>query len=453
VDACHVVGYVGYLGWTVRSGDPVNVYELKEQEGFFWNPLCDFFDRDTYERMEKQGEFHRDLFGKSGAESTWDTELRGGRGARIVERDRRNRVQKNLSVHPAEHGGTCRLTIDVELQNAVRMAFQRARLALPPDHDIRGAAVVMDVDSGAVLAMVSVPGFDPNDLIPPVSKAVVQKYLLSQGQPLFNRAISGQYPPGSTFKVVSALAALEEDLVDSKEKVLCGGNYEYGHHVFRCWDRGGHGPLDLEEALERSCNVYFYTIGRDLGDSLRRWAEVWGFGLETGIDLVGEKKGALPPGRGGDWVQQAIGQRMTATPLQVARLMAVVGNGGRLVVPFIRQGAGIRPEGQVPVVSTAALDIVRRGLQRVVHGVNGTAKRDSLIEARAAGKTGTAETGRLHEGRPVNDAWFAGYAPFDNPKVALAVVIEGVPDGVHGGEVAAPVAGEIFLAALALAGK
>jgi penicillin-binding protein 2 len=210
--------------------------------------------------------------------------------------------------------------------------------------------------------------------------------------------------------------------------------------------------MNLEEALERSCNVYFYSVGRDLGDSLRRWAENWGFGAPTGLDLAGEKGGALPPGRGGDWVQQAIGQRMTATPLQVARLMAIVANGGRLVVPFIRQGGGIQPEGQVPVVSLGALEKVRAGLVNVVHGEHGTAKKESLMEVLAAGKTGTAETGRLRDGEPVNDAWFAGYAPHDDPRVALAVVVEGVPDKTHGGDVAAPVAGEIFREALAILG-
>ncbi|MHC4598338.1 MAG: peptidoglycan D,D-transpeptidase FtsI family protein [Planctomycetota bacterium] len=449
VDACHVVGYVGYLGWTVQEGDPVNLYEVKEAEGFYWDPLSTFLDRDSYERMEKKGEFHRDLFGKTGVERTWDGELRGCRGARIVERDRRNRVQRNLRVHPAAHGSTLSLTVDSELQAAVRGAFQRARLGLRPGWEIRGAAVVLDVNTGAVLAMVSVPGFDPNDLIPPVSRAVVKKYLLSEGKPLFNRAVAGQYPPGSTFKVVSALASLEEKLVDAEEKIDCTGSYEYGRHVFRCWDTAGHGPLGLEEALERSCNVYFYTLGRELGDSLRRWAEVWGFGSPTGLDVVGEKGGSLPPGRGGDWVQQAIGQRMTATPLQVARLMAIVANGGRFVVPFLRKGGGVHPEGQVPVVSPKALKKVRLGLVRVVHGEHGTAKRESLAAVKAAGKTGTAETGRLHKGEPVNDAWFAGYAPYHDPKVAVAVVIESVHENAHGGEVAGPVAEEIFEAALA----
>ncbi|MHC5038791.1 MAG: peptidoglycan D,D-transpeptidase FtsI family protein [Planctomycetota bacterium] len=449
----HVVGTVGYMGWGVRGGEPVNLYEEKEASGFFWEPLASFLDRDAYERMERRGEFFRDLFGKTGVEKFCDRELKGVRGARIVERDRRHRLQRDLHVHPSVHGGCIMLTLDAELQKAAIRAFDLARFVLTPGCELRGAAVVLDVSTGAILATVSLPVFDANDLVPPVGKEAASAILRGKGRPLLNRAVSGLYPPGSTFKVVSALAGLEEGLVEPGEALECTGHFEVGNHTFRCWNRNGHGPLALEAALEQSCNVYFYKLGMELGDALRRWAEVWGFGAPSGLDLPGEKGGILPRGRGGDWVQQAIGQRMTATPLQVARLMAVVANGGRFIIPYIRRGGGVLPESQVPIVSPAALEAVRKGLVRVVSGENGTAKLPSLREVKAAGKTGTAETGRKIDGVETNDAWFAGFAPHDNPKVAVAVVIEDVRDGIHGGDVAAPVAGEILKAALAIMGE
>ena len=449
IDGCHVVGYVGYLGWRRRGDESVNVYEEREEEGFFFEPLEDLIDRETYERMEKRGAFHHDLFGKAGVERLADAGLRGRRGARIVERDRRNRIQRTLRLDPPAHGGTVRLTVDVVLQRRVREAFARARPALPAGTPVRGAAVVLDVETGAVRALVSVPGYDPNELTPPVSAASAKRYLSGEGKPLLNRAIRGRYPAGSTFKVVAALAALEEGVVDPEDEIECEGSYAYGPQTFHCWNRHGHGPLKMVEALERSCNVYFYVTGRELGSALRRWAEYWGFGSPTGLDLPGEKGGQLPPGRGGDWVQLAIGQRMTATPLQVARMMAAVANGGRFLIPHVRKDAGGGPDGQAPLVSPRSLAVVREGLRRVVHGEHGTAALPSLIEAKAAGKTGTAETGRTVDGVETNHAWFAGYAPYDDPKVSVAVVIESVPDGVHGGEAAGPVAGAIFRAALA----
>ncbi|MCU0723335.1 MAG: penicillin-binding transpeptidase domain-containing protein [Planctomycetes bacterium] len=448
-DACHLLGTVGFLGWETRGEETVDLYEEKEEAGFFREPLSAFLDREDYEAIEARGEFRRDLFGKSGAEQAWDGELRGRRGARVVERDRRNRVQRDLEVVPPVHGGDVLLTVDAALQAAAREAFAAASDALPAGHPVRGAAAVLDPRTGAVLALVSVPGYDPNLLVPPVAKGDLDALLGDPGLPLLHRAIAGLYPPGSTFKTVSALAALEEGLLRADDLVECDGVHEAGRGLrFRCTARMGHGPLPLAGALERSCNCYFYAAGEDLGPALRRWAEAWGFGAPSGLDLPGERAGFLPRGRGPDWIQMAIGQRMTATPLQVARLMATIANGGRPVTPHVRRGAAWPLDGQVPAVSAAALEAVREGLRRVVAGEHGTAQLPALQEARAAGKTGTAQTGRIVNGQETNDAWFAGYAPFDAPRVALAVVVEGVPDGSHGGEVAGPVAGRIFEAAL-----
>ncbi|MBI5629235.1 MAG: hypothetical protein HY953_09970, partial [Candidatus Rokubacteria bacterium] len=335
-DACHLVGTVGYLGWETRDGDQVDAYEEKEASGFFREQLLgvledgeldgDGKDDEVYEALERKGEFRRDLFGKSGAERAWDQELRGRRGARIVERDRQNRVQRDLQVHPPEHGSDLRLTVDVELQAAVRAAFEAAADALPYGCPVRGAAVVLDPKDGAVLALVSVPGFDPNAMGPPVRKETMDLLLKDPGHPMLHRAIAGQYPPGSTFKVVTGLAMLEEGLHGAAEDLECQGTFVAHRRRFRCTATMGHGMIPLTSALERSCNCYFYQVGLELGPALSRWAEAWGFGSACGIDLAGEKAGAIQRGRGGDYVQMGIGQMMTATPLQVARVMAMVAN-------------------------------------------------------------------------------------------------------------------------------
>jgi penicillin-binding protein 2 len=448
VCACHVLGSVGYLGWIRRGGEDVNLYEERERQGWYFERVSSFLDREEYQALESRGEFLSDLFGKTGLEKDLDVPLRGGRGARVVECDRRRRVQKNLAVTPPRHGRTFAITLDAELQEAAQRAFRPDHCAaLAKGEGLRGAAVVLELPSGAVRVLLSVPGYDPNDLVPPVRPEKARALFTDPGRPMLNRALAGCYEPGSTFKTVTALAARSEGLSDGNTRIFCEGALRAHDYTFRCNARYGHGTLGLKGALEQSCNVYFYRLGDLLGHRLGVWAETFGFGAPTGIDLPGERGGSLPYGvLPGFWIQLAIGQNMTATVLQVARLAACVACDGRLPVPFLLSSRGPGPVLELP---REALAEVREGFRRVVHGGRGTARLALLRKLNAAGKTGTAETGRKRNGVFLNHAWFAGYAPHDAPRFAVAVVVEDVPSGVHGGDIAAPIAAEILKACLA----
>jgi penicillin-binding protein 2 len=447
---CHLLGYVGYLGWGRRGGEDVNFYEEKEGEGCFFRRVSDFLNREEYEEIESSGEFLRDLYGRGGVEAMLDEELRGRRGARVVECDRRRQVQRNLAVHPSVNGRTVILTVDVVLQERAAAAFRPEHCRkLNSEFEMRGAAVFLDVETGAVRAMVSVPGFDLNHLLPPVQPGRAQALFSHKGRPLFNRALAGCYPPGSTFKALTSLAAWTEGVLTTDTVITCRGALKKYNHVFHCNSRYGHGDMDLGHALMQSCNVFFYVLGDRLGSRLGAHAEMLGFGLPTGIGLPGEKAGVVPYSMmPGHWIQLAIGQGLTVTPLQMARFMAFIAT-GRFVAPHVLGPPP--PYGEVNV-NGEALEAVREGMRRVVHDSRGTARLPLLRRLGAAGKTGTAETGRRKDGVPLNHAWFAGYAPFDHPTLAFAVVVEDVPHGVHGGDIAAPIAAEILAAALGKGG-
>ncbi|MFW6124839.1 MAG: peptidoglycan D,D-transpeptidase FtsI family protein, partial [Pirellulales bacterium] len=326
------------------------------------------------------------------------------------------------------------------------------------------AAVVLDVRSGAVRAAISVPRYDPNALASQDAGAW-RRLTTDPAAPLFNRVAAGALPPGSVFKTVSAMALAADGRFDPHEEFFCQG-YLHSPDRLRCLiftKYGvGHGATQLADAIKRSCNVYFFHGARIVGpEAICRWAQAFGFGRPTGIDLPGESPGNLMtpqnvrqterhPWRPGDTPRLAIGQTtLLATPLQVARLMAAVGNGGTLVTPHVVAGFGpsfvgepaTRPtiasaptSGRVPGLTRESLQIVRSGLRQVVEEPHGTGHRTVYLKAVAvAGKTGTAEVGR---GKPPH-AWFAGYVPADEPRYAFAVVVE---HGGSGGRAAGPVA-------------
>jgi penicillin-binding protein 2 len=262
-------------------------------------------------------------------------------------------------------------------------------------------------------------------------------------EPLLNRAIGGHYPPGSTLKMVAAVAALETGITDTLSTFeACAGSLQVGETVFRCANREGHGELNLLEAMETSCNIYFNHLAQILG--VETWHDFGvrlGFGRPTGIDLGPHEKPGLLPDRetyaqGEGWVtghlmNLVIGQgMMLATPLQMARYVALLGNGGHLVTPHLhgRAPAAVRVEG----ISDATLDIVRRSMLRVVYGDDGTGRRAQIAGVVLAGKSGTAQV----PNRENDDAWFVAFAPYDEPEIAVAAVVEG---GGGGGSVAGPV--------------
>src|SRR5439155_4754345 len=272
-----------------------------------------------------------DLLGKAGLEKAWDAELRGAPGGQQVEVDalgRRVRVMEEVADQP---GATLTLTLDRDLQEAADRALGESD----------GSIVALDPRSGEVLAMVSHPAYDPNVFARGVRRDEWRTLVQDAKHPLNNRAVTGQFPPGSTFKVAVATGVLDENLVSPGFGVSCSGGMPFGNHFFRCWKKGGHGGVNLHRAIVESCDVFFYTVGRRLGvDGIAEYAHRLGLGLPTGIRLEHEKTGTIPdtqwkrrrfhqPWFAGETLSVAIGQGyVTATPLQMAQMTAVIANGG-----------------------------------------------------------------------------------------------------------------------------
>ncbi len=419
-----------------------------------------------------------DPLGRSGLERQYERVLHGRRGVEVLTRNRHGEVVSSVIERPAEHGRDLVLTIDLPLQQRAEELLDAALMVTPPivsDDDQAptnapqapppGACLIaIDVQTGALLTAASAPRYDANLLVRPET-AVWQKVLADPRKPLFHRAAQMALPPGSVYKAVSAIALLESETFEPHQTIFCQGYLDHpGQH--RCLTYRhygvGHGETDLAAALARSCNVYFFTGARRAGPQvLVDWSQRLGIGQPTGLDLPGETAGVLPsPAQPngakrwypGDTLGLAIGQSsLMVTPLQMARVMAAIANGGLLVTPHLATSAGptsidtasgspARPvfdhpaPQPIPGLHPETLLSIRAGLDRVVQDPQGTGyKTVRLREVAIAGKTGTAETG---SGRP-DHAWFAGYAPADNPRVAFAVVVE---HGGSGGKVAGPIA-------------
>jgi len=385
-----------------------------------------------------------DYVGKTGVERTYEDDLRGDDGVRFIEVDARHRIIKDDYPFPERErrpqpGKDLTLTIDLDVQRA---AYE----ALP--ETLAGSVVALDPRTGAVLAMVSKPSFDPNAFVSFQAQEERQRLVHSEDKPLLNRAMQGLYPPGSTLKMVAAAAALELGITDTLSTFeACAGSLVVGDVTFRCANREGHGELNILEAVEASCNIYFNHLAQILGmEAWRETAEWLGFGHATGIALHPEEEAGLLPTRqyyvetegwvGGHLMNLVIGQgAMLATPLQMARYTAALANGGYLVTPHIQGPAP--PVRQIKGLSASTLEIVRLAMRRVVHGENGTGRRVQIPGLAVAGKSGTAQV----PNRENDDAWFVAFAPFEEPQIAVAVVVEA---GGHGGAVAGPVARQVL---------
>jgi penicillin-binding protein 2 len=325
-----------------------------------------------------------------------------------------------------------------------------------------GAAVVMNPQTGEVLALASSPGFDPNTFLPSGKSEERTRLLNDPRLPLFNRAIQALYPPGSTFKIVTSLAELEEHAMNPNESVRCTGSYTLGleKRIFRCWKSEGHGWFSFHQALAHSCDVYFYQAGLKLGaERIEKYAKAAGLGKRTGIDLPAESRGSLPFGAragkywvGGETLNYAIGQGgLQVTALQMANVAAMAGNRGVAWQPYIASESrrfGERserlsaPREWVRVTASAhSWKLLTDSLEEVVRSGTGVASK--LPDVRVAGKTGTAQATKGND-----HAWFVAYAPSDQPQVACAVLVE---HGGHGGAVAAPIAHDLLAQALGVA--
>ena len=405
-----------------------------------------------------------DFIGKFGVEKGFEQFLKGKRGGRQVEVNVMGQVVKVLKTVDALPGQNIYLTIDYILQKKAEALLE----------DAAGAVVAMDPETGDILVMASSPSFDQNAFVDGMSYKQWESLISNPLRPMENKAVQGEYPPASTFKIVTAIAGLEEGVIDENTTMYCPGYYKYGNRIYRCWRRGGHGSVNIFKALSESCDVFFYQVGQKLGiDRLAFYAKACGLGSATGINLDDEAEGLIPTSawkkrrtgiswQGGETLSVAIGQGYNlSTPLQMLVLTSALANGGTRYKPLILKSVKtadgdivIQTKKQVIGMLPASkntLSIVKKGLREVVNSPKGTGWIAHIKGMDISGKTGTAQVvGRANDShlseKDIPDhfkahARFVSYAPSVDPQIAVAVFIE---HGGHGSSAAAPIAREII---------
>jgi penicillin-binding protein 2 len=397
------------------------------------------------------------IVGKSGVERTYNSLLTGRDGYRRIRVNSRGEAQELLQIMPPVEGAPLHLSLDLDLQLVAEAALG----------DDPGAVVAFNPQSGEILVMASQPAFDPNDFAVRISAGKWRHLINDPDHPLQNRVTQSTFSPGSVFKVVMALAGLEKGLIDENSAVFCGGGVNLYGRYFRCWKAGGHGHISLANAIQQSCNVYFYLLGQRMGiDTITDFSHRVGLGETSGLDLFGEARGLVPSV---DWKMKATGQRwyagetisvsigqgpMNVTPIQLGRAVGIISTGQapplrlvkdpRLAVPAPRS---TKPS--EPAFDPEHLDVVREGMWRAVNQW-GTGRGARVTGFEVCGKTGTAQT--IGNARRVTlsqelaarfeaNAWFVGFAPRDNPEIVVAVIVQ---RGGSGGSVAAPIAGKVL---------
>ncbi len=437
--ASHVIGYVAPVAVSDLSEEDDPAYQLLKQPGF--------------------------KIGKGGLEKSLEAQLQGKAGARYVEVDVHGQHARELKRQAAEPGHTLRLSLSAELQK-----FATERMG-----EESGAIVVLDVNDGDVLALVSNPAYDPNRFSGGIPADYWKELNQHERKPLLNKATHGIYPPGSTFKMMTGLAGLEAGVINAHTSFTCPGYWHLGNHQFKCWKEGGHGTVNIERALAVSCDTFFYNVGARLGaERLSNMAAKFGFGQPTSALLPGESGAVLPspdwkvakykaPWQGGDTINIAIGQGyMLATPMQLAVMTARLANGGREISPRFVLSETVDAEAKKPPllgIRPESLALVRSGMEMATNSPGGTAYASRILEPgmEMAGKTGTAQVHKILQ-RGVNQnslpwhlrhhAWFVAYAPVDKPRFALCVLVE---HGGGGASAAAPAGRDVLKKAQELA--
>ncbi|MBI2342003.1 MAG: penicillin-binding protein 2 [Deltaproteobacteria bacterium] len=403
-----------------------------------------------------------DFIGIGGVEENWDKVLRGEDGfdQKVVNAIGREVIWPDMNlIHEAPaNGSSLVLTIDAELQRKSAGLLEKKS----------GAIVAIDPNNGEILALYSSPSIDLNRLSSPESNSYWKEIASDTEHPLYNRTIQGTYPPGSTYKIVTALAGLSEKSIGAEDKSYCGGGLRFGKRFYQCWRDGGHGLIDIKTAITSSCDTFFYQLGLKLGvDKIAKYANLLGLGHVTGIDLPSEKSGIIPTSEwkektyGNKWqdgenLSIAVGQGYdTVSPLQNALMIATIANGGKKITPHIMSAAVDQNGNETyrwqeikadQILEPESVKIVKEGLIGVVENPSGTAYRLKKLGLKIAGKTGTAqvisrEAWKSGVEKLKDHAWFVGFAPYDNPKIAVAAIVE---HGGFGASAAAPVVGEII---------
>jgi len=403
-----------------------------------------------------------DMIGKMGLERLREKELSGEKGRHYMEVNALGFEQRNLKGTDPLPGNDLQLTLDVDMQKAAEDIMM--------EEEKSGAVVAIEVNSGRLLMLASSPVLEIDKFIGGISHKNWQEMLDNPFHPLINKVVQGQYPPASTYKIVTAIAGLGEGVINPDTIIYCPGYYRFGNRTYRCWKRGGHGAVNLKRALSESCDVYFYQVGQRLGvNRLAGYATRLGLGKKTGVEMEHEKDGLIPtaewkmkrygkPWQEGETLSVAIGQGFDlVTPIQLALMTATVANGGTLYRPSLIETVR-DPDGQVIEQFTPTvlerfsgqgrnLQLVRNGLIEAVNGRRGTGRRARFENITVAGKTGTAQVVRLKQYKHLKEedipykyrdhAWFTCFAPAENPEIAVSVLVE---HGLHGGSGAAPIA-------------
>ncbi|MBL7049396.1 MAG: penicillin-binding protein 2 [Nitrospira sp.] len=388
--------------------------------------------------------------GQYGIEKIYDNVLRGSSGKKVVEVDALGSIIQVVRIQRPIKGDDLELTIDIRLQ-------QEAERSLS---DLTGAVVAMSVDTGEVLALASAPSFDPNLFVRGINTEDWQRIIDDPEKPLLNRAVQGQYSPASTFKIISAIAALEEGIVNMSSRYYCNGSIYFGRE-FNCWKKHGHGSLDINNAIVESCDVYFYEIGKRLDiDDLAQYAFSYGLGRPTGIDMEREAAGIVPNTGWklerkkerwfrGETLNSIIGQGyLLATPVQMARMTAAVVNGGKLLQPYLIIGdeKSGRAESEIKISKNTS-DIIVKAMINVVSAPKGTGHYAKSEIVEIGGKTGTVQVVSLTDddsevrAKHRDHGWFIAFAPAEKPELAVAVIVE---HGGSGSSSAAPIAKRII---------
>ncbi|BCL59676.1 penicillin-binding protein 2 [Desulfomarina profundi] len=403
-----------------------------------------------------------DLIGKAGLEKLRERDLRGEKGIYFSEVNARGFEQQLLkSVEPLP-GREIHLTLDVELQQIAESYMEAGEKS--------GAVVAMEVNTGRLLTVVSSPSIRIEDFIGGISVKNWKALLENPKHPLINKVVQASYPPGSTYKMVTALAGLAKGVIDEDTVFYCPGHYRFGNRTYRCWKHSGHGPVNLKKAISQSCDVYFYQVGQRVGvDGLAEFARKLGLGKKTGVEMEHEKSGLVPTKewklrvkkkkwQEGETLSIAIGQGFDlVTPLQMCVMTATIANGGKVYRPQLVEKV-VDPEGNIVenfkpeiVNELVGLDrffkLIREGMEEVVQGKRGTARRVAIKNLRIGGKTGTAQVVKIAQYRHLKEAnipyryrdhaWFTCFAPAEKPEIAVTVLVE---HGLHGGSGAGPIA-------------
>lgn len=456
--------------WATASFPGTDIYEQPERvypQGQLAGHVIGYVRRDKPRSRpgEKVHFYLPEMVGRSGVEAYDNSILTGSTGGRLLQVDARGYKTSVIAEAPARRGRDIYLSLDLKLQKILERELHKVLENIPSNDDgeypTAAAGVVLDPRNGEVLAMASLPSFDPNEFVPILHPAVWERLNGNPLSPMLNRATNGLYAPGSTFKTITAMAALESGY-QAESIYECEGVFRLGTMRLSCWGGIPHGPLALEKAIEKSCNAFFCNLGHEIGyEALRKCAAQAGLGKKTGIDIQYESAGSLPSMEWkrryrhqgwtpGDTCQTSIGQGMLlTTPLQMANACAALANGGRLLKPHLHINAPKKWNADHCAQRSGAeigwkhenIELVRRGMRAVVE--SGTGRLASCDGVAVAAKTGTAEFDV--RGKRRKNTWVIAFAPYDREaSLALAIVVE---NGESGGKTAAPIAGAVIAAA------